>query len=367
MGPVVEHAHQEEERAGADAVVEHLEDGALGSDHGEGGQAQHHEAHVADGGVGHQLLDVALHHGHQRTVDDGDDAQQRQGLGIVHGRIGKHGDGEADEAIAAELQQHAGQDHRTRRGRLDVGVRQPGVQGEQRHLDGEGHGEGEEEPALDTEGQRRGRRSHHCRVEAAGLARQVEEGHQPEQRTSEGVEEELGGSVAALIAAPDPDHEVHRDEHGFPEQVEEEQVLGHEGPQHAGLQQEEQGSEGTDAVLQAVPGAEHGEGHQKGREQHQPEVQAVHAEGVVHRQTHQGEPGGTLSQDRSQGAAAAQQPGEAQDEHGNGAHEAHHAGEAGLGLGERQDGEAQQGRCEDQEGEGMGVQPGHRPTYFRKT
>jgi hypothetical protein len=42
---------------------------------------------------------------------------------------------DAEDAVAAHLQQHAGQDHADRRRRLDVGVRQPGVEREDRHLD----------------------------------------------------------------------------------------------------------------------------------------------------------------------------------------------------------------------------------------
>ena len=66
---------------------------------------------------------------------------------------GKSGSGEADEAVAAQLQQDAGQDHRARRRGLDVGVGQPGVEREHRDLDREGQEEREEGAELQRVGE----------------------------------------------------------------------------------------------------------------------------------------------------------------------------------------------------------------------
>ena len=52
-------------------------------------------------------------------------------------RVGEQREAELHEAVGAHLQQHAGQDHRARGRRLDVGVGQPGVQRHHRHLDRE--------------------------------------------------------------------------------------------------------------------------------------------------------------------------------------------------------------------------------------
>ena len=67
---------------------------------------------------------------------------------------GNRNSAEAQEAVGAELEQDAGQDHRAGGRRLGVGVGQPGVEREQRHLDREGDGEAEEEPARWSAGQR---------------------------------------------------------------------------------------------------------------------------------------------------------------------------------------------------------------------
>ena len=148
VAPLVDHAHQEEQRAGGQAVGQHLEDAAGHAQGRQAEQAQHHEAQVADRGVGHQLLDVRLHHGHQGAVDDADHRQDADRRGEGRHALGEQRHGEAQHAVGAHLQQHAGQDHRAGGRRLDVGVGQPGVQRKDRHLDGEGQEEGREEPEL---------------------------------------------------------------------------------------------------------------------------------------------------------------------------------------------------------------------------
>ena len=62
--------------------------------------------------------------------------------------LGEQVDAEAQQAVGAELQHHAGEDDRAARRRLGVGVGQPRVQREDRHLDGERDGEGEEQPSA---------------------------------------------------------------------------------------------------------------------------------------------------------------------------------------------------------------------------
>ena len=47
-----------------------------------------------------------------------------------------------------DLRQHAREDHGACRGRFDVRIRQPGVQREERHLDGKGQEKRQEEEHL---------------------------------------------------------------------------------------------------------------------------------------------------------------------------------------------------------------------------
>ena len=70
VAAVREHADDHEERAGADAVVQHLVDRALQPSSRE--QAEHDEPEVADARVRDQLLHVGLDHRDERAVDDAD-------------------------------------------------------------------------------------------------------------------------------------------------------------------------------------------------------------------------------------------------------------------------------------------------------
>ncbi len=126
--PLVDDAHAQEEGAGDEAVVDHLQDGPV---HGlllEDEDAQRHEAHVADGAVGDQLLEVGLDDGDDGAVDDGDEREHDDERRERLRGIGEERQRETQEAVAAELEQDAGQDDRTGRRRLDVRIGQPGVE-----------------------------------------------------------------------------------------------------------------------------------------------------------------------------------------------------------------------------------------------
>ena len=228
-------------------MVDHLQDAALEPERVEREHPQHHEAEVAHRRVGDELLHVLLHEGHERGVDDADDREGHHPRHRLEGRLGQEGQREADEAVGPHLQEDAGQDHGARGGGLDVGVGEPGVEREHRHLDREAQEEGEEDPELQVRGDPH-LHPHRVveaarRLEARQLLRVEVEGEDAEQhhhRAGQGVEEELDGGVEAPRAAPDPDEEVHRDEHHLPEHVEEEHVEGAEDAQHPRLQQQQE-------------------------------------------------------------------------------------------------------------------------------
>src|ERR1700740_2567567 len=72
---VVEHADQQEESSGGDAVGEHLEHRALHGNVLEGEDPQHDEAKVADAGISDKFLEIGLNEGDQGSVDDADDGE----------------------------------------------------------------------------------------------------------------------------------------------------------------------------------------------------------------------------------------------------------------------------------------------------
>ena len=127
-------------------------------------------------------------------------------------------------------------------------------------------------------------------AEVLEVERQDAQQHQ--HRSGQRIEEELDGRVQLSRAAPDADDEVHRHQHQFPEDVEQEEIERNEHADHARLQQQEHGVVFLDAVLDRRPGTEHGhEAHQRG-EHHQQQADAVDAEVVMGAE--RGDPVGAL-------------------------------------------------------------------------
>ncbi len=162
-----------------------------------------------------------------------------------------------------------------------MGVGQPGVQREDRHLDQEGQREGPE--AVELLG---GRKNHPVPLEQVeGVDPRdlveaqvhVEDGHQHEHRAHHGVEHELDGRVDPPLAAPDADEQIHGYQHQLPEHVEEHHVHGHEGAEHARLEDQHRGDKLFVPLLDRPAGAEDGDGGEECGEQHQEDGDAVHA------------------------------------------------------------------------------------------
>ena len=147
---LVDHAHHGEQPAGRQPVVDHLQHAALDAQPVQGEQAQHAEAQVADAGIGDQPLDVALGQGHQRPVDDAGHARATSSQGMQRGRgLGQHRQVEPQRSRRCRSSAARRPGSRCRpSGACDVGQRQPGVQREQRHLDGKAGKQGQEDPDL---------------------------------------------------------------------------------------------------------------------------------------------------------------------------------------------------------------------------
>ena len=150
--------------------------------------------------------------------------------------------GEAEEAVPAHLQQHAGQHHRDRGRRLDVRVRQPRVERDDRHLDREPGEERDEDPLLEIGLEARRDADQRQDVERLLAGVEVERQHrdQHDHGADERVDEELDRGVDPARSSPEPDEEVHREQDDLPEDVEEEEVEGAEDAEQAGLEEEEE-------------------------------------------------------------------------------------------------------------------------------
>ena len=91
------------------------------------------------------------------------------------------------------------------------------------------------------------------------LVVQDQDAQQHQHRTDQGVDHELDRGVDAARTAPDADDEVHRHQHGFPEDEEQQEIERHEDAQHAGLQQEEERVVFLQPVLNGGPTGQDGE------------------------------------------------------------------------------------------------------------
>jgi len=100
-----------------------------------------------------------------------------------------------------------------------VSVRQPGVEREDRHLDGEGEEESEEEPERGAAGKSDGAGCDQMlkfgEVKGSRLGVEPDDGRQHEDRGDHGVKEKLDGGIDAALVSEDADDERHGNESGF--------------------------------------------------------------------------------------------------------------------------------------------------------
>ena len=173
----------------------------------------------------------------------------------------EHRQREAQEAVAAHLQQDRGQDHRARGRRLDMGVRQPGVHRPHRHLDRERGEERQPRPGL----QRARHRGVHQRrnVGRAGVPVQRHDRQQHQHRAEQRVEEELEAGIDPARAAPDADDQEHRDQAAFEEQIEQHEVERREGADHQRFQHQERHHVFAHPHLDRFPARQDAERHQR--------------------------------------------------------------------------------------------------------
>jgi hypothetical protein len=119
---------------------------------------------------------------------------------------------------------------------VDIG--QPGVHRPHRHLDGKGRQESEEQQGLRGAAQRQ--LVPGGQVEAAtGLGVQEDQRHQHQQRAQQRVQEELEGRVDLVRATPDTDDQVHRDQRGLEEHIEQQAIERAEHADHQAAEDHE--------------------------------------------------------------------------------------------------------------------------------
>ena len=125
---------------------------AYQTDLAQGKDTQQDIAHVADAAVSDQAFEIGLPQGDRRAVDDADYGQDDKKRGIGFGHLREDADADADHAVAAHLQQGPGQDHADAGRSIGMGIRQPGMQREDRQLDGKADNQQEEDAGQRDEG-----------------------------------------------------------------------------------------------------------------------------------------------------------------------------------------------------------------------
>ncbi len=284
---LVDLAAQDEQRARADAVRDHRDQCALQGQLGTGVDADQHEAHVRDRGVRDQALDVVLGEGHERAVDDADAAQPHRHRREAGRGLREQRQAEAHQAVGGGLEQDSGEVHRARGRRLRMRVRQPGVERHHRQLDHERHEEAQHQQPLDLHGHRR--LQQHLVIEAPHPGGavvdpdQAEDGEQHQQARGLREDEELGRRVDAPpaargVVAPDRDQEVHRHQHHFPEEEEQEQVEREEHRDHAAEVPQQVEVEEPDVAADFLPRAGHRHQAEQVGQHDQQQRQAVEAQ-----------------------------------------------------------------------------------------
>ena len=243
---------------------------------------EQHVAHVADARVGDQALQVLLAQREQRAVDDADRRRASRARCRSPRRVcGMIVTQDAQDAVAAHLQQHAGEDHGDGRRRVGVRVGQPRVQREHRQL----HGEGDEDEAEDHPAAAAAPslivlcwQLHHVeRVHRFGAEPHDEEADEHERRAGDRVQHELHRRVLFAAAAPDGDEHVHREQLDLPEEEEHDQVERREDAEHARLE----GEQPDEVLLRAQLDAERDQrrdDEEERREQHHRDAEAVDAQ-----------------------------------------------------------------------------------------
>jgi hypothetical protein len=155
---------------------------------------------------------------------------------------------------------------------------EPRVHRHHRDLDGEREQERDEDPVLLVHRERQLLERLDAEVRRAQV--HVDERDEHEHGAEERVQEELQRGVDAPWTAPHADDEEHRDEHRFPEEIEQQAVQRGEHADHQAFHDEEGGVVLRGALLDHRPGGNHDRDRDERGEQDQRQRDAVDAQVV---------------------------------------------------------------------------------------
>jgi hypothetical protein len=117
----------------------------------------------------------------------------------------------------------------------------------------------------------------HREIRRSRLEPDRQQRQQHQHRAGERVEEEFERGIDPPRPAPDPDDQVHRDQHGLEEHVEHDEIGGAEHADHHRLEDQEGDHELAHADVDRLPRREDADRRQHRREQHEQHADPVDA------------------------------------------------------------------------------------------
>ncbi len=207
---------------------------------------------------------------------------------VLHccGALGQERKREAKQTVKSEFLEHAGVQHRRRRGGGGVRLRSPGVKGEKRNENAEADQEQQIDVALRLRGDHpeRGRFLQCAEVKAARSLRHAAVKHDQAKQKNETpgreIDRDFPGGGLPIAAAPDSDEEKSRDERQLVEGVEEKEIERSECAHGAAGNEEKAGVKRIFVLGDFAREPDGRERHDRGQ-QHHHQAQAIEPEGEI--------------------------------------------------------------------------------------
>ena len=148
-----------------------------------------------------------------------------------------------------------------------------------RHLDREARKEREPQPELHPRIERGFQQCRHVRRFRFEIDRK--DGDQHQNGARQRIEEELERRIDPALAAPDADDQEHRDQNGFEEDIEQDEIERAEHADHQRFQHEKRDHVFLHPVLDRFPARQDADRGQKGRQQDEEHRNAVDAHVII--------------------------------------------------------------------------------------
>ncbi len=254
VGAVFKYAGDEVEHGEGDAGGDHLEESSGGGEGRNHGESEEDVAHLANRCGGDETFEVFLPGRHECSIEEGGDGEGAEVEGSVRGLNGEEGVGDADEAVEAGVESDRGKNHRDGGGGGDLGIGEPGVEGDEGGANDESGDEEPEGDLCEVEGgtavgeigfnERIGGEFEEVEdgggivAHALGVAIESDDGDQEGDGTEQHIDEEFKSGIFLAGAAPLADEEIEGDGGEREEEVEEEQVERDKDADDGGEQKE---------------------------------------------------------------------------------------------------------------------------------